>query len=165
MFSRSEGNVTADFFVLDTESLVTGRDAAQLQWLEQQLEQSTALWKICVGHRPIRSNGHYGGESYLQNHLKPILDHHGVAAYLCGHDHDLQLLKNPDDRFLCVVSGAGGKARDSRYGHDTLYAGTNGGFVALSLSPTELTASALNAFGEVEFVERCLCLETALARR
>jgi acid phosphatase len=164
-FTESSDGVTADFFVLDTETLVTRADQTQLEWLDGELTASSADWKICVGHHPIRSCGHYGGTPALVQDLKPLLDHHGVVAYLCGHDHDVQLLKSPEDRFVCLVSGGGGKARDARYGDDTLFARTNGGFAAMTLSKTEMTAAVLDPDGHVDFVEHCLCVEDRLARR
>lgn len=164
-FAESSDDVTADFFVLDTEELIKQAGRTQLDWLDRELESSSADWKVCVGHHPIRSWGHYGSTPALVQDLKPILDRHGVAAYLCGHDHDLQILKSPEDRFVCIVSGGGGKARDARYGDGTLFARTNGGFAALTLSKTELTAAILDPDGQVDFVEHCLCIDGGLARR
>jgi hypothetical protein len=67
-------------------------------------------------------------------------------------------VKSPEDRFVCVVSGAGGKARDVRYGDDTLFARTNGGFAAVNLSRTEMAVGILDPDGQVAFVEHCLCM-------
>ena len=164
-FTESSDGVTADFFVLDTEELIAETGQVQLDWLDRELAASTADWKVCVGHHPIRSCGHYGGSPALVRDLKPLLDHHGVVAYLCGHDHDLQVLKSPDDHFVCLVSGGGGKARDARYGDGTLFARTNGGFAALTLSKTGLTAAILDPEGHVDFVEHCLSVERGLALR
>ena len=164
-FSQAHDGVSADFFILDTDALVAGETREQLGWLNHELESSTADWKICVGHHPIRSYGHYGGDPTLVREVKPILDRHGVAAYLCGHDHDLQLVKAPEDHFVCVVSGGGGKARDTRFGEDSRFAWTNGGFAALTLTKTALTAGFLDPDGNLAFVEHCLRIERTVASR
>jgi tartrate-resistant acid phosphatase type 5 len=35
---------------------------------------STAKWKIVVGHHPVRSIGHHGDTKELLTHLLPILE-------------------------------------------------------------------------------------------
>ncbi|MCX7937354.1 MAG: metallophosphoesterase [Chlorobi bacterium] len=125
-------NVVA-LFVLDTDSLLSN-DAnrmRQLQWLDSVLGNSSAGTRIVIGHHPLRSYGFYGDNRMLVEQLKPILDRHGVVLYLCGHEHDLQIIEHPNDRFTCVVSGGGGHARRTRYGEYSRAAWTGGGFVIL----------------------------------
>ncbi len=128
------GRTTVALFVLDTDSLLSDRAnrQRQLRWLDSALSATDATVKIVVGHHPLRSYGLYGDTHTLVEQLKPILDRCGVRLYLCGHDHDLQLIAKPDDRFACVVSGAGGKARRTRYGEYTRFAWTGGGFAYLA---------------------------------
>ncbi|HVJ67200.1 MAG TPA: tartrate-resistant acid phosphatase type 5 family protein [Caulifigura sp.] len=158
-FTRTCGDVRVDFFTLDTESFAVGdmpQMSQQIAWLDSALAKSTADWKLCVGHHPLRSHGHYGSTPRLVEFVKPLLDRHGVAAYVCGHDHDLQLVKADDDRFCCVVSGAGGKARDALIGDDTVFADTNGGFAALSFTKTEMGVAFVDADGSPSWIERFL---------
>jgi acid phosphatase len=155
-FSRTAGEVTADFFVLDTEVFVTGKSSTrrrQLMWLDEVLSASRADWKICIGHHPVRSFGYYGATSALIDQVQPLLRRRGVHAYLCGHDHDLQLVESPDDRFPCIVSGAGGKSRDTAYGTDSLFASTNGGFAYLALTRNEMYISFVDAAGATQFAK------------
>ncbi len=121
-------------FVLDTDELLSDRSSRrrQLRWLDSALAVTTATVKIVVGHHPLRSYGLYGDTKLLVEQLKPILDRHGVMLYLCGHDHDIQVIEHPADRFVCVVSGNGGKSRRTRYGAFTKVAWTGGGFVYLA---------------------------------
>jgi tartrate-resistant acid phosphatase type 5 len=42
--------------------------------LETALRDSTAKWKIVVGHHPVRSIGHHGDTKELLTHLLPILE-------------------------------------------------------------------------------------------
>lgn len=43
------------------------------QDLDLELRESTAKWKIVVGHHAIRSVGHHGDTQELINQLLPIL--------------------------------------------------------------------------------------------
>lgn len=127
------GETVVALFVLDTDSLLHCREDCrrQLHWLDSSLAATVATVKIVVGHHPVRSYGFYGDTRILIEQLKPILDRRNVALYLSGHDHDVQIVEHPDDRFVCIVSGAGGHARRTRYGVYTRFAWTNGGFVSL----------------------------------
>jgi acid phosphatase len=136
-----------DFFGLDTRALHGGWDGwrEQLEWLERELARSTARWKVVFGHNPIDSSGRHGGSRTLQRELLPILLAHGVDLYLCGHDHDMALMK-PVDGLELVVSGSGGKSPRSAMWNDNVrfaYAGL--GFTAVSLSETSMV---------IEFVDQ-----------
>ena len=92
----------AQFFALDTTYL----SEAQLAWLEDALQKSTAQWKIVYGHHQMYSATR-GENQKLINRLLPILKSHSVNLYVCGHDHNLQELQ-PDGSVHFVVAGGGG---------------------------------------------------------
>jgi len=94
-------------------------EADQVRWLEQALADSTAPWRIVLGHHPLWSSG--GTKSaqarVLRSLLLPALCR-GADAYIAGHDHTLEV--HLDDcrqvasglaPLLHVVSGAGAKQR------------------------------------------------------
>ncbi|KAI5404069.1 Purple acid phosphatase 3, variant 2, partial [Lathyrus oleraceus] len=58
-----------------------------LKDLETALRDSTAKWKIVVGHHPVRSIGYHGDTKELLTHLLPILEANNVDMYMTGHDH------------------------------------------------------------------------------
>ena len=150
-FQMNAGEASIEFFMLDTNLLVEGNDINMLVWLEQSLEASTAFWKIVVGHHMIRSYGVYGDQRFMINKVKPILDHYKVDMYLSGHDHDLQLIKHPDDTFHQAISGAGGGSRDTSWGGYSLFSETNGGFAAITASSSSLYIEFINRHGELLF--------------
>lgn len=155
-FTKQQGNLSVQFFMLDTEVLHTDKTTeitAQLAWLEKELKTSTAHWKVAVGHHIIRSYGVYGEQSFMIRQVKPLLDKYGVQAYINGHEHDIQYLKSPDDSFTCVISGGGGGARNTSYGPNTRYANTNGGFVGLSFTETSINAHFLDAQGTIVYAD------------
>jgi hypothetical protein len=87
----------------------------------------------------------------MLKYIKPILDKHKVSLYMCGHDHDMQLINNPDDAFIHVTSGAGGDSRDTSYGEFSLYAATNGGFASLTISSQVLLIHIMDKTGTLQF--------------
>jgi tartrate-resistant acid phosphatase type 5 len=136
--------------VLDTDTMLRDRSSRsqQLRWLDSVLSVTSATVTIVVGHHPIRSYGLYGETTRLLESLKPILDRRCVMLYLCGHEHDVQIIEHPDDRFACVVSGNGGKSRRTRYGSYTRRAWTGGGFVYLACrADTTVVAQVITAQG------------------
>ncbi|MFN6112193.1 MAG: purple acid phosphatase family protein [Bacteroidota bacterium] len=134
---------------LDTTPIVQGasqwRD--QLTWLDRSLTQEPASLRVVVGHHPLRSYGHYGDTQTLVKNLKPLLDKHSVNAYLCGHEHDMQLIRDPGDRFACLVSGGGGGERPSRPGPNTKLSFTGGGFALMRARGAELSVEMFDSYG------------------
>lgn len=65
-------------------------DEAQWNWLEGQLNSSTADWIIVVGYHPVWSAGEWGPTWTLVTRLIPMLQQAGVALYIGGCDHLMQ---------------------------------------------------------------------------
>jgi len=82
----------------------------QLAWLDHALSQSRAKWKLVTGHHPIRSGGSgHGDQPEIIAQVLPILNRHGVQAYIAGHDHDLQHIRR--DGIDMIQCGGGMEAR------------------------------------------------------
>lgn len=160
-----DDSASAKFFCLDTQpmaylrsnDLSIGKDSAkympQLRWLEKELSESSARWKIVLGHHPLYSNGEHGNNKELASLLEPFLVRHAVDFYLSGHEHDLQLLK-PVKGVNYVISGGGGKHRDVAWRDNTLYAGTNLGFAFFRISHTDAIVEFINREGITQYVHR-----------
>ncbi|MDR3509795.1 MAG: tartrate-resistant acid phosphatase type 5 family protein [Caulobacteraceae bacterium] len=120
------GAPQVDFFCIDTSPMVSSYrqefdDAiqanvasqdvdAQLAWLEGELSASKAPWKLVFGHHTVFSGGStHGNTPELVARLKPILERHGVQAYINGHDHDLQHIQVAGVNYVCT--GAGSEVR------------------------------------------------------
>jgi tartrate-resistant acid phosphatase type 5 len=97
----------------------TERDMAA--WLERSLAESTARWKIVVGHHPLWSSAgsKYEQARVLRRLILPALCRH-ADLYLAGHDHTLELHHDdcrealPDaqvEPLPNVVAGAAAKQR------------------------------------------------------
>jgi len=148
------GAAHLDLFVIDTSPLVhkyrkdvhsaiaanvsTQDVPAQLRWLDEQLSQSTAPWKLVVAHHTVYSGGSGHGDTPETTELiEPLLRKHGVQAYINGHDHDLQHIRRDGVDYLCC--GAGSEVRPVQGVTGTLFCAARSGFAALRSSPASLS--------------------------
>lgn len=161
-----------DVFVLDTTPLAEDLGEAvmrlswghislpnpgrQLAWLDSQLAQSRATWKVVVGHHPVRSGGKHGGSPALAQLLEPILERHGVQIYLCGHDHALQHIQINDTHHICT--GAGSSAGQVTPVPGTRFAAAQPGFAVFTLDAGAMRMAFRGADGATLY-------ETSLAQR
>lgn len=152
-FTRDiDGQQTMEFFALDTERIVEEKeyDPEQIAWLERALRASRARWKIVFGHHPVFSYGEHGHETRMIEIVRPLLEKYEVDLYLCGHDHDRQLLQ-PIGGVHYLVSGTGAKSRDTAYGPATLFAATNLGFAWFRVSAQDFHLQFLDGGGKIEY--------------
>lgn len=143
----------ADLFFIDSSPLVhsyrvkvesaiarnvAGEDVnAQLAWLDQELGQSHAPWKLVFGHHTIFSGGsEHGNTVELVAQVKPLLQRHGVQAYICGHEHDLQHLQVEGVNYICT--GAGSEVRPTSHVAGTKFAMARSGFAVFNLAGDHL---------------------------
>lgn len=157
---------SAEFFIVDTSPFisgyyndpkyiksVTGQDPkAQLAWLEPKLAASTAKWKFVVGHHTIySSSAKHGDNDDMIRVFRPILEKYGVQAFLNGHDHDMEVIKEGPVHYL--TSGAGSSVRgEMKPGPNSLFAnGTDSGFLAVQLTPDRFDYRFIDWQGRVLF--------------
>ena len=144
----SFGAPHVDMFMLDTSPLVhsyrekvestikanvESQDTdAQLRWLDTGLGRSRAAWKLVFGHHTIYSGGsEHGNTPELVALVKPILEQHGVQAYINGHEHDLQHIHLGGIDYICA--GAGSEVRPVNAIEGTRFCRSVSGFAALRL--------------------------------
>jgi 3',5'-cyclic AMP phosphodiesterase CpdA len=148
------GSLSADFIFSDTTPLIEEYRQSeshpdvifqnpdrQLNWLRRQLAESNANWKIVIGHHPVYSSSpmHGDTEELLQAYL-PLFRTYEADAYLCGHEHDLQLQK-PEGETFYVISGAGSEVREAGRKEMTAFSASSGGFASISLCREAMTIS------------------------
>lgn len=63
----------------------------QLVWLQERLALSKADFLLVAGHYPVWSVSEHGPTQCLLQNLNPLLKKYKATAYLCGHDHNLQV--------------------------------------------------------------------------
>ena len=107
-YSFKKGPV--QFFVLDSNYM----DATQLDWIQHQLNESNAKWKIAYFHHPLYSDGRFHGSDVdLRNLLMPLFGKYGMNVVLSGHEHLYERIKPEDGIYFFVLGNSG----ELRYGN------------------------------------------------
>ena len=96
------------FFVLDSNYM----DPVQLSWLQQNLQDSKAKWKIAYFHHPLFNNGRiHGADVDLRSRVEPLFKEFGVNVVFSGHEHTYERMK-PQDGIFYFVEGSSAKLAD-----------------------------------------------------
>jgi tartrate-resistant acid phosphatase type 5 len=126
---------------------------AQKKWINQVLSDPdpSIKWKIVVGHHPLYCGGKRAKSQDtddIRSSFEPIFKKHGVDAYLCGHEHDLQHIK-PEGKTHYFVSGAGCEVRPTGNITGTKFAAADFGFMAFSATAEALSVQVINDKGAI----------------
>jgi len=159
-----------DFFVADTNRSMFDLDEDARRDFGTWLPASKARWKIAFGHHPLKSNGPHGNAGVYDGlAFVPIASGAGVQrflegsvcgradVYLCGHDHNLQWLKD-----TCSIDGSttstelivsGGAAATTRLigKNPTWYQSDKLGFVSVVIKGDTFTATFHDASGTPQY--------------
>lgn len=131
------------FFALDTNSNASWQ--AQLTWLEQELRQTKAPWKVVFGHHPLYSSGRYGSNSALINTLTPLFKQHQVQLYINGHEHHYERTQAIDGTTYLIVGNAGASLRSVGRSDWTKYAASRHGFTVVEVYPDFMEITAVDS--------------------
>ena len=102
-YTFKKGDV--QFYALDS----TYMDAKQLNWFEQNLENSSAAWRISFFHHPLYNDGKmHGPDTDLRSRLVPLFKLYGMNAVFSGHEHAYERIK-PEDNVYYFILGNSGK--------------------------------------------------------
>jgi predicted phosphodiesterase len=139
----------AQLFFLDSNS-VSDRQTA---WLEQQLSNSVATWKIAVFHHPPYTCGGHSGNTDVVRRWVPLFESYGVQLVLSGHDHNYQRFATQNG-VTYVVHGGGAAGLYPLHGCPSSYprrvrARYEHGFLYVSVGPDSLDVSAVDTRGRV----------------
>jgi hypothetical protein len=155
----------AEFFALDTNAQMFGRDRDQRREVAGMIARSTSSWKIAFGHHPYRSNGTHGNAGNYDNlGLVPVAGGRTVKSfmeevvcgkvdlYLSGHDHSRQWLTETCSGTELAVSGAGATGTELRGNNPARFQSTNIGFLYIVIDGPTLRAEFVDTAGQVDFV-------------
>ena len=92
-FSFDFANV--HFVCLDAEKLGNGAGSAMIQWLRNDLMETSQSWRIAYFHHPPYSKGSHDSDSddvmiQARRRLVPALEEGGVDLVVCGHSHSYE---------------------------------------------------------------------------
>lgn len=118
---RLADGIVVDFFFIDTSAYIQyyyrpgsvvhvdrAQPEPQFKWLEQALTTSQAAWKIVIGHHQVFATtapGDYVGDDMIKR-FKPLLDRTGVQAYINGHEHNLQHIRQDGVNYITCGAGS-----------------------------------------------------------
>jgi acid phosphatase len=140
--------------------------AAETSWIAGELPRINGRWRIVLGHHTIYSSGVHGRTNNATQtrvrELLPLLRMNHVDLYICGHDHDMELLgelhRGPRSDPLFLISGAGSGTDEIRPRRNTvkepptLYpsfpARAEMGFAVLDIDANHLTVTFFNHDGK-----------------
>jgi predicted phosphodiesterase len=104
-YTFKKGDV--EFFVLDS----TYMTPEQAEWLDKELGNSTARWKIAYAHHPLYSSGKkHGSEEDFRAVVEPLFLEHGVNVVFAGHEHFYERL-HPQKGIYYFTAGGSAKLR------------------------------------------------------
>jgi hypothetical protein len=138
------------FFALDTQSVALAQK--QREWLDRELTNSQARWKVVYGHHPIYSDGNYEDRPDLIASLLPILANR-VDAYICGHDHNLQALQPQRGVRFYIAGGGGAGLYEVTQSPRSLFVSRSNGFAVLEADATRLVVKLVDVTGKVVYDE------------
>jgi acid phosphatase len=128
------------FFALDTNHNADWKN--QLVWLEKELSQSTAPWKVVFGHHPIYSSGVYGvSQSFIQT-LTPLFQKYGVQLYINGHEHNYERTQSINGTTY-LICGAGGGTRPVGRSEWTEYSASRLSFATFDVYEDRMFVSSI----------------------
>jgi predicted phosphodiesterase len=144
-YTFKKGNVA--FFALDS----TYMDPKQLEWLEKELRNSNADWKLCFFHHPLYSDGKFHGpDTNLRSQLTPLFLKYGVNVVLSGHEHVYERIK-PEQGIYYFVLGNSGQLRVHNLRHSSeMQTGldTDQGFMLIEISRDKLYFQTISRTGK-----------------
>ena len=137
-----------EFFALDTNLL----SAEQLQWLEKELKDSKARWKVAFCHHSIYSSSKmHSPYVKLRRQLEPLYVQYGVNAVFAGHAHSYERVK-PQQGVHYFTEGASGeiKRRSLDRRSPLMAAGEDmvNSFLIVQVNEDEMKVEAISAEGK-----------------
>ncbi len=159
------GDKTAQLFFIDTTPLIDKYrkeaeaypDASkqdkddQLRWLEKELANSAAYWKIVIGHHPVYAytTKNESERTDLQSCLVPLFEKYKVDSYLCGHIHNFQHIKPDNSHVDYLVNSSGSLSRKVQEIDGTQFCSGEAGFTIVSVDGNYLTLNLVNSEGKI----------------
>jgi hypothetical protein len=153
-----------EFFALDTNMQMYGQDTQQRASVLRWLTNSTAKWKIAIGHHPYLSNGPHGNAgNYEGVPFVPVVSGTTVKTfmedivcgradvYLAAHDHSLQWLQPTCNGTELLVSGTGASPTSLKGTNPVHFQSLSLGFVYVAIQDSTLTAEFIDQDGTVLF--------------
>ena len=142
-----EGRPLLRVVFLDTNTNRLDKLIEQRLFLSEEMARAPhPVWKMVLGHHPIRSPNVNGRKDSLSHWLLPTMKEYDVDLYLAGHDHNLQFLAQPGEPAY-VTSGGGGRSTHSidALEKPVVFGRQTNGFVLFDVNAKRLSFSFYDA--------------------
>jgi 3',5'-cyclic AMP phosphodiesterase CpdA len=134
------------FFALNTNDIFTNKQ--QQAWLEKELSNSKALWKIVYGHHPIYASGVYGSNPAFIKLFTPLFQKYGVQLYINGHEHHYERTTSINGTTY-LICGAGAGNRQVGQNKWTAYSTSDLSFAAYEVYKDRILVSGIGIDNKV----------------
>ncbi|OCR02427.1 metallophosphoesterase [Oscillatoriales cyanobacterium USR001] len=134
------------FFALDTNSNADWKN--QLIWLNKELSQSDAPWKVVFGHHQIYSSGIYGLNKPFIETLTPLFQKYGVQLYINGHEHNYERTRSINGTTYLICGGGAGTRPVGR-SQWTEYSASRLSFAALDVYDDRIFVTGIGTDNQV----------------
>ena len=166
-FHKQDGDVSIDFFVMDSnfDVLSIKKQKTQYDDLKKWINSSKSDWKILIGHHTWKSVAEHGGENPdFENYLYQLFTEAPFDIYMCGHDHIKQVseYKIKNKKVTLIICGTGGAILPERDlidfdkknidDYDFIFLSTNLGFGNCQATKRKLTFTFKNEKNKLEFI-------------
>ncbi|GGW39284.1 metallophosphoesterase [Arenibacter certesii] len=122
----------------------------QKKWLIETLSpmDKDIAWKVVVGHHPLYSGGkrkEHKDTKDFESQFADLFDSLKVDAYICGHEHDLQIIQ-PEGRFTTqFLSGGGSETRPAGNREGTIFSKAALGFMSFTVNGESMQIQSIKA--------------------
>lgn len=122
----------------------------EIKWLNDVLANAKEQWILVFGHHPVYSASKtHGNTPEMIERIKPLLEKYHAQFYFCGHDHDLQHLREKGSNVDYIVTGAGGEPRPSSSNDMSVFSHSEPGFSVVSLKSDSLRLTFVGVKGNI----------------
>lgn len=122
----------------------------QKKWIIETLstKDKDIAWKVVVGHHPLYSGGKRKDAKDtkdFESQFADLFDSLKVDAYICGHEHDLQIIK-PKGRYTTqFLSGGGSETRPAGNREGTIFSKAEPGFMSFTVNGKSMQIQTIKA--------------------
>lgn len=125
------------FVNIDTESIRhdVNEPDAMIEFLDDQLNDTEADWKIVSGHHPCyTAAGSFGDGKEIRDKVLPVMKAYKTDIYLAGHEHNQQHFQAKDDPVGIdhIITGGGGYHHITGYNEEAYQESVEEGMEMLS---------------------------------
>jgi len=142
------GRPLMEFFAINSE-LRHEKLTAQVVWLKEELEKSTAVWKVVFLHHPLYTvRGQHAPAVRLREMIEESLKKNHVQLILAGHNHFYARMKPVDDMVQLISGGGGRHLAFPLSDHCAEISVRKYHFLEVDVYPDKVHVTAIDQYGE-----------------